>query len=74
MAKKPEFYITRTEKLFGATQYLEDHFTNTFVPAYKKCKCPTFPKKRAEQIVARLKAHIPTGWENHVEIGMEAAE
>lgn len=73
MAKKREFRITRTNKYFGSTWYLEDQYTNTFVQEFKKLRCPTFPKKRAEQIVARLKAQLPPGLEKEIEYGVEPA-
>lgn len=72
--KKPEYRIVKTYKDYRSVQYLMDHFTNDFVPAYKRGHCPTFPKKRAEQIVSRLKTKIPPGWESRIEISMEIAD
>ncbi len=78
--KKDEYFITRTNKDFAAKGldavfYLESEYTHTFAPAYKRgYVCSRFSKKRAKQIVDRLKAQAGTYDLKHYEYGMVLAD
>lgn len=75
IAKKPEYYIVKVyNDLPGCKLYLKDHYTNEFVRAYERRRCSTFPKKRAEQIISRLKAQTLPDWKSRVEFFMEEVE
>ena len=73
-AKNSRFYITRTDKQTGWVRYKEDEYSDYFAHANMRSKCPTFPKKRAKQIVERLNAQKSEFLKSIVEYGMEAVE
>lgn len=73
MANKFErYYITKTyrDRPLGKF-YLKDRYTNEFVKECYRGWCPLFKKKEVKQIVSRLKAQLPPGWEEKITYSLE---
>ena len=69
MSKKQLYYVYMKDTHSKIKRYIEDKAGAVFAPAHRRNMCYKFDKKRAEQIVSRLKAQSPSF--SRLEYGIE---
>lgn len=72
--EKKLFFVYRKITANGLTRYAADEYAEKFVPEDRNRRYHKFEKKRAKQIVERLKKTTPESWRDRIEYGIVPVE